>query len=56
MTKATRLDLYHTKQNIFEQGDHNGHLLAMLAQHDHPVTRIPEIKLTTGVWFAHHRI
>lgn len=48
MTEATRLDLYRTRQNIFEQGDCNGCLLAMLAHHDRPLTRIPEIKLPEG--------
>lgn len=40
LTEVTRLDLYRNKQRFFEQGDRNGRLLAMLAQHDKPLTAV----------------
>lgn len=48
LTEVTRLDLYWNRQRFFEQGDCNGHLLAMLAQHDQPLTVIPNIVSPSG--------
>lgn len=48
LTEVTRLDLYRNKQRFFEQGDRNGRLLAMLAQHDKPLTVIPSVVSPSG--------
>lgn len=43
MTEVTSLDLFKCKQTFFEQGDKNCRFLAMLSQHDAPITIIPEM-------------
>lgn len=48
LTEVTRLDLYRNKQRFFEQGDRNGRLLAMLAQHDRPLTVISSVVSPSG--------
>lgn len=48
MSEVTRLDIHKGRQRFFEQGDKNGRFLAMLAQHDHPLTVVSSLRSTDG--------
>ncbi|XP_040191784.1 synaptic functional regulator FMR1-like [Rana temporaria] len=48
LTEVTRLDIYKGRQRTFEQGDRNGRFLAMLAQHDQPLTLISTLRTPGG--------
>lgn len=48
LTEVTRLDFYRNKQRFFEQGERNGRLLAMLVQHDRPLTVVPSMESPLG--------
>lgn len=48
LTEIAQLNLRSRKQEFFEQGDKNGRFLAMLAQHEHPLTIIPELHTSAG--------
>lgn len=46
--EVKKLDIHKSKYLFFEQGDRNGRFLALLAQHDTPLTIILEIKTNEG--------
>lgn len=48
MTEITKLESYGNRQRHFEQGDKNRRFLAMIAQHDQPLTLIFTITTPTG--------
>lgn len=48
LTEVTRLDTYKGRQLFFEQGDKNGRFLAMLTQHDQPLTVVSNLQTPGG--------
>lgn len=48
LTETTKLETYKNRQRFFELGDRNGRLLAMMAQHDQPLTLISTITTPSG--------
>lgn len=48
LEEVNRLTVHNAKQQFFEQGGKNGKLLAMMLQHDAPITEISEITSPTG--------
>lgn len=48
LTEVTRLETYKGKQRTFEQGDRNGCLLTMMAQHDQPFTLVSTLRTSGG--------
>lgn len=48
LTEVTRLETYKGKQWTFEQSDKKGRLLAMLTQHDQPLTLVSTLRTPSG--------
>lgn len=48
MAEVTRLDTHKGRQKVFEQGDKNGRLLALLAQNDQPLTLVSTLQTSDG--------